>query len=85
MGQYLGTVWSRLRDILIDHSVWERRCIASGAVVAAILWFLPISYDVSQVDRVLATLVTAQASIVAIVFSVSILASSSSQIGTPPG
>jgi len=41
--------------------------------MAAILWTLPINYNVSQVDRVLSTLVTAQASIVAIVFSVSIL------------
>lgn len=55
------------------ESKWERRCIIAGALFAAVLLFLPLDYNPSQADRFLTALVTAQASIVAIVFSVSIL------------
>lgn len=55
------------------ESKWERRCIIAGALLAAVLLVLPLDYNPSQADRFLTALVTAQASIVAIVFSVSIL------------
>lgn len=54
-------------------SKWERRCILAGILFAAVLLALPLNYNTSQANRFLTALVTAQASIVAIVFSVSIL------------
>jgi hypothetical protein len=63
----------KLGKTLWVESKWERRCIIAGALFAAILLFLPLDYNPSQADRFLTALVTAQASIVAIVFSVSIL------------
>lgn len=62
-----------LKELLWVESKWERRSLAGSAIFAAVLWVLPLSYDISQAGRFLVALVTAQASIVAIVFSVSIL------------
>lgn len=65
MGEFAKTLWA--------ESKWERRSIIAGALFATVLLSLPLDYNPSQADRFLTALVTAQASIVAIVFSVSIL------------
>lgn len=68
-----GRSVAKLGKNLWVESKWERRCIIAGGLLAAVLVFLPLDYTPSQAGRFLTALVTAQASIVAIVFSVSIL------------
>ncbi|WP_411967894.1 DUF2254 family protein [Haloferax sp. YSSS75] len=65
--------WKWFLRIVQSYSVWEWRLVIVGVIGALFFLVAPLEYDVSNANQVLSTLATAQASLLAIVFSVSIL------------
>lgn len=73
MDRFQRGILSDPKQVLIPQSRIERACWAGGLIIAVVLFFLPINYNTAQLSSVLTTLAVAQASVLAIVFSVSIL------------
>lgn len=62
-----------IRELVQSYSRWESGVIGCGFILGGLILVLPLNYQTAQANRVLSTLATTQASVLAIVFSVSIL------------